>query len=365
MYTEQPTVGTQHPAPHGETLNVRSGSVVRVRPFNFNSSSDYGRVVAVSNAIDPDFQESVEAWQHWDQNRDPQHLFRRFLVEREGEVVAYGSYGHLEWSFHPDRYYIWVGVHPGQQRKGYGSALWDYLVKQLIKRQPAELVTFTRENRPQALDFLQRRGFEVRMREQISRINPQTFDLAPFSSKMAAAERSGIRVVTLAEIMPRDPEWKRHMYELESEVEKDVPSIDEVTKSDFEVYEKQTLGMPNLLPEGWFVAMDGDEYVGLSVLWRDLVNDKRLGTGLTGVKRSHRRRGVATAMKARALEFARGYGATILDTGNEENNPMYQINLQLGFRPLPAELVLTYQPNGELAEAHTHLTADNSLSQEN
>jgi ribosomal protein S18 acetylase RimI-like enzyme len=364
MYTEQTAAGDQRPAPRGEAITV-GGSLVRVRPFNFSSSTDYRRVVAVSNAIDPEFQESVAAWQHWDQNRDPHHLFRRYLLEREGEVVAYGSYGHIEWSFQPDRYYLWVGVHPGQQRKGYGSALWDYLMTQLSERQPAELVTFTRENRPQAIDFLQKRGFAVRMREQISRINPQTFELAPFSSKIAEVERSGIKVITLADIMQRDPEWRRHMYELEAEVEKDVLSIDEVTKSEFEVYEKQTLGMPNLLHEGWFVAMDGDEYVGLSVLWRDLVNEKRLGTGLTGVKRSHRRRGIATAMKAKALSFARGSGATIVDTGNEENNPMYQLNLQLGFQPLPAELVLTYHPNGELAAARDQFTEDNPLAQEN
>jgi hypothetical protein len=28
----------------------------------------------------------------------------------------------------------------------------------------------------------------------------------------------------------------------------------------------------------------------------------------------------------------------IIETDNEENNPMYQLNLQLGFAPQPAEL---------------------------
>ncbi len=365
MISEQTSSDLPRAATQGETLSLRSGAAVRVRPFDFGASSDYSRVVAINNAIDPDFPESADSWRHWDLNRDPQYLFRRYVVEQDDEMVAYGSYGHLDWAYHPDRYYIWVGVHPDEQGKGYGRALWDYLRQQLDERQPAELVTFTRENRPRALDFLQKRGFMLRMREQMSRIDLQTFDPAPFAEKIAAAERAGIRVVTLAELMQRDPDWKRRMYELEAEVERDVPSIDEVTKVEFEVYDQQTLGMPNLLPEGWFVAVDGDEYVGLSVLWRDLTDDRRLGTGFTGVKRSHRRRGVATAMKANALSFARAYGAVTVDTGNEENNPMYQLNLQLGFRPLPAELIMTNQLDGRLAHANGQLPADNSPAQEN
>ena len=53
---------------------------------------------------------------------------------------------------------------------------------------------------------------------------------------------------------------------------------------------------------------------------------------------SYRRRGIATALKLRSIEFAKAYGAKELKTDNEENNPMYQLNLSLGFRPKPAFL---------------------------
>ncbi len=351
MYTEQTTTGkpVQTPA-RGEQLTTRSGATLWVRPFNMAARADYERAVRINAAIDPESHDSVEGWQHWDRERDPALQFQRFVLEAGGEAVAYGSFGHMDWSFDPDRYFIWLGVHPAHQRKGYGSAFWAFLMGRLGQRGPQELVSFTRENRPRAVEFLQRRGFEVRMREAISRVNPQEFDVAPFADKIARVAQSGIVVTTLAELMQSDPQWKSKMYELERVAEKDVPSISEITKSDPEVYERQTLGAPNLLPEGWFVALDGDQYVGLSVLWRDLEDEQRLETGFTGVLRSHRRRGIATAMKARALTFARERGVTRLDTGNEENNPMLQINYQLGFRPLPAELVLQKQLTERTAE---------------
>ena len=54
--------------------------------------------------------------------------------------------------------------------------------------------------------------------------------------------------------------------------------------------------------------------------------------------RSHRRRGIATAIKVRSIRFAKDLGYRAIQTDNEENNPMYDLNLRLGFRPTKAWL---------------------------
>jgi GNAT superfamily N-acetyltransferase len=59
---------------------------------------------------------------------------------------------------------------------------------------------------------------------------------------------------------------------------------------------------------------------------------------LTGTRRDYRRRGLATAMKVRNIQLAKKLGVDIIETDNEENNPMFQLNLQLGFKPQPAYL---------------------------
>lgn len=64
----------------------------------------------------------------------------------------------------------------------------------------------------------------------------------------------------------------------------------------------------------------------------------KLETASTGVVRSHRRRGITTAMKLRAIQWAQANGYESIETDNEENNPMYAINMQLGYQPMPAWL---------------------------
>ncbi len=93
---------------------------------------------------------------------------------------------------------------------------------------------------------------------------------------------------------------------------------------------------PELLPAGYMLAVDGDRFVGTSQLWRAPDADA-LRTGLTGVRREYRRRGIALALKVHALEFAKRQGYRRVLTENESNNRgMLAINERLGFVKNPA-----------------------------
>ena len=61
-------------------------------------------------------------------------------------------------------------------------------------------------------------------------------------------------------------------------------------------------------------------------------------TGGLGVLKEFRRKGIATALKIKAIEALLKKGITEVRTDNEENNPMYKINVELGFKPVPFSL---------------------------
>lgn len=304
------------------------------------TQNDYTAVVAIDNAVWPVPGSTVAQRKHRDEAFDEEYFQQRMVAEARGEMVGVISMMEPFWSYRPGKYVFELDVHPAWERRGIGSALYARMQAMLQERTPAPalLVTNTREDKPQGIRFLQKRGFRQTMRWPVSEINPSTFDSTSFAERFERLRAGGTTLHTLAELQISDPLYKEKLYELEWEGTQDEPHPDTPTKMTFEQFVKSYFEIPGFLPEGWTIAVDGDQYVGMSELRKDLNDATRLQTGFTCTARSHRRRGLATAMKIRGLEFAKAYGAQVIRTGNEESNPMYQINLNVGFEPRPAWL---------------------------
>ena len=145
--------------------------------------------------------------------------------------------------------------------------------------------------------------------------------------------------------MSTDANWKRKIYDLYCNIMRDVPSNDEHTERTLWNFEKQKLKAPGFEPKAYFIALDKGQYIGQSSLWRQKSKPKEFWTDLTGVARSHRRKGIALALKIKTVRFAYQSGAEYIVTDNEENNPMFNINQLLGFIPRSAWLTFEKQYN--------------------
>jgi len=302
------------------------------------SEEEYTALVAVYNGAWPDEPTTIASIKHRDASRNPAHYYRRVVGKMGERTVAAASAMESSWSYRPGKYHLSIDIHGDFEGVETRSHLYDELVATLARRNPAPvlLTAEAREDRPDHIRFLTERGFVWVMRFAQSRLQVDGFDFAPYAGLIERVEAGGIAIRTLAELMQSDPEWQRKMYDLDWAAGQDEPSPEPLTRLSFDEYAQRVFDAPDFLPEANFLALDGDEYVGLSALEKDMARPDHLDTGFTCVVPSHRRRNIALALKLKAIAFAKAYGAKTIDTGNEENNPMYQINLRLGFRPRPA-----------------------------
>ena len=307
-----------------------------IRPFE-DSDTDYEIWTNIFNSAYPEYAQPVEQTKYDDENRNKDYFHFREVIEKDGKVVAIGRVNQSPWSFHPQKYAWGLIVHPEYDGTSISQFHFEHTMKTtLADKDIIAVKSSAREDQTWRLQFLKDNDFIFKMRYPHSQLDVDAFDASPFEDKLKRFKESDIEIFDSNELKQREPEnWQRILHGLCRVLDADIPNPDSIEEEPLELFIKGELENPRFIPEGWFVALDGDEYVGITML-KNSMNPKKLWTGLTGVIRSHRRKGIATVLKLHAIDFAKRYGASIIETDNEENNPMFQINLQLGFEAIPA-----------------------------
>lgn len=281
----------------------------------------------------------------------PEELSRERDTRAEGEVhdrfLVWGEDGTLEGAYHlgtprsgsPEHLALRLSVHPDHAGRGLEERLLAHAEGRARERGVTTILAGARTDEA-LLDFYLRRGFRELDRMWGSTLDVRTFDPAPFEPFERRAHDAGIRLYALADT-PNDEAFMRRHYETTIELLRDVPSAHEFHPWPFELWLTRARRNPDLDPHGTFLAMHGDEIVGLTELLRSS-RAHTIQTGLTGVRRSWRRRGVAQTLKLAAARHARQQGHHFVRTNNHSvNRPMLSINEAMGFVKEPAWVNLT------------------------
>lgn len=318
---------------------------VRVRPFR---EDDYRHLVRIGNASFPEDPWNEEEARHgdaaWDHSR---YWFARFIAEDDaGTVVGLGRMNHLPWEVHPQKYGMNLTVPPDDRRRGVGTALYDHVMTELRRREATAVRTWVaKETMTESLAFLTHRGFREVQRGWESRLDVAAFDFNRFASAEERAAGQGITLTTLAAERAGDPGAPRRVHEMMQAIGADVPGVGEFTPVSYEHWLTHDVETPKALPDAFFLAKDGDHYVGVSLLQRRLQQPDVLSQELTGLLRDYRGKGIAMALKLQTVRYARAHGYREIRTANDtRNRPMLRINEAMGFVKQPPWIAFEKSP---------------------
>jgi mycothiol synthase len=308
--------------------------MLEIRPLTLE---DYPALVVLRDACWPTQKRTLEELRSQHAQRRQDLVFLDFLALEDGILVGVVSASREESRLESGAYWTNLMVHPQAREREMGAALYTYLLRELEPHQPKSLCGKTQEGQFEAVRFLEARNWREHSRSWESRLELDSFDPKPFAGAAERALESGYHITTFDLLERQDPDARRKLYDLDCDAGKDVPGEDDYTQPSFERFWEQITQNPNYRPELWVVALDSSgSYAGFSQLYtRDADTD--LSTGFTGTGTAHRRKGVALALRLKAIEYALERRAPRIRTNNSQaNRPMLSINEVLGFQKQPA-----------------------------
>lgn len=189
-------------------------------------------------------------------------------------------------------------------------------------------------SRAEFIDFLAARGFVETSRVSDMRLSLDEVDLTPHAPAAERVAAQGISMTTLAEERGRDPGCVERLYDFLNLLGADDPARPRFAPPAYDPREARIwFGRPYVIDEAFFIARGRGGYVGVTCLNLLEAVPGGISQGCTGVAREHRRRGVATALKLRAFEYARGQGyRTVRALNRTGHAPLIALDEKLGFR---------------------------------
>lgn len=251
------------------------------------------------------------------------------VAELDGKVVGILE---LNDSGAPGSKMCRIVVDPEFRGRGIGTSLLK-VVEDHPSYLTGKVFTEVRDDDPQSLEFAKKLGFQVKAHAYEATIDPAEFDIAPFQPYIDRVVESGLRIASIAEL--GDSEENRYrLWEIEHITDADIPGVDLDLLPTWEDAKKSWFVAKWYDPASIFIVLDGDKWVAASAT-------AELSPGndyvqMTCVLREYRGRGLATAVKAVATDYARKRGSRLLKANNHEgNDAMLAISRKFGFKQQP------------------------------
>jgi len=302
----------------------------KLRAFN---DPDWSTVSAIASARAGNDTPGYELWINRRQKFDESRFFRRQYVVEDSpnkQIIAYGA---VEQSVYLPKYRLLLLADPQWLQRGVGNLLLDQLAEDLREAKAITVSCRQYASEIELIELLKSRGFVEVSRVFDLRLNVAAADVSSFAPLRKQMEDQGISISTFADERGRDPRCVEKLYELTTLLSQDDPARGQILPPAYNAREAlMWLEMPYVIPDAYFIAKHGDDYVGVSDVSLFEALPRGLTQGFTGVKSEYRRRGLATALKVCGIAYAQSHGYQIIQSFNKpEQVGIRALNERLGF----------------------------------
>lgn len=327
-----------------ETFTPESG-IQGLTLRNWRDESDYVKMRRVLHAdkhsqgleearSDEDFRRELETIPGLNVARDV------FLVEHEGEVIAYQTVRHVREAEGKFRYAHHGFVMPTWKGRGIGRAMIRHAeatLREIAANDPADapkfFQTFAESKQMELIHLLEQEGY-VTTRYFYEMLRDRLDDLPEI------ALPKGI------EARPVQPEHYRAIWNALLDAFREHWGEEEHGEADFQRWIKN----PHFQPQLWQIAWDGDRVVSMVINYID-ENDNVKYNRRRGINddiatlKEYRGRGIAQALIVRSFQLFKQFGLTEAALGVDSENATGALRLyeKLGYRPI--RTMIAYRKN--------------------
>lgn len=305
----------------------------RVREFRADDWAAWS-TVRIRSGEDPSItpQRLEASSRRFEQSRLPS---RRYVVEevRSGTGVGFASVYREPVDLEPAAGWIAGTVDPDHRRRGIGRQLFELSSAGAVELGFARVRARAADDLSGGVGFLRRRGFEVVGRSWESELDLARADFEGLSRRLEEMNEHGISITNWARERAHGTSAAEAVFELCATVSPEVPHPGGPAGFSRERFREWVIDNPAVPAEAFFLAKDGDRYVGMT--YGNLVEGApdAFHQQFTGTRREYRGRGIGTVLKLKLLEYARDHGIRRVRTVNDGRNvPILRVNRRLGFR---------------------------------
>ena len=277
------------------------------------TAADYPVISGIALQIHAETQLTAERLDEADRARARHLKSSGFLAAIQGRAVGFIRYTQYADLYEPERVVLAGAVLPEYRNQGVGSGLLEALERHLPNLGVFKLQTQVAETDHATLTFLQRRGFAETWRRLEYRLDARKADSSFLEGLVERLEPQNIRVKTYLDLAA-DPGRDEKLRALNWRLEQDVPHGKQPTELDLAAFLRERLEPEAVLKDTFYIALDGDTFIGMSSLWNF---ETYLETEFTGVLSEYRGRGVAALMKLLGVRYAQQRGVAEIRTTND------------------------------------------------